>query len=342
MAGRRQGSHNEIEPSGPSRADRNGLGRQHPIGHEQISDIQRARMLSAMVEQVAEHGAANAAVAHVVSRSGVSRRTFYEIFRDREDCLLAAFDEAVRQIAAVVAPTYEQPGTWRSKLRAALTALLESLAADPDTGRLLVVESLAAGPGARERRQNVLLQIIPIIDRGRTEGKGDAARVPDLTAEGIVGGVLSVLHARLAYGDPRSLVDLTGPLMGMIVLPYLGPAAARKEIERPTLKRRAKTPVAHRDPLRDLEMRLTYRTVRVLVAVAELGGRGSYPSNRAVGAHAGIADQGQISKLLTRLHNLGLIDNSGAGSARGEPNAWTLTARGWEIHGAIAQQTSSA
>jgi AcrR family transcriptional regulator len=291
-----------------------------------------------MVDEIAERGSSNVSVATVVARSGVSRRTFYEIFNDREDCFLTAFDEAMRRIAAVVVPAYEQPGPWRSKTRAALTALLESLAADPTVGRLLIVESPAAGPGPRERHQNVLLQIIPIIDRGRTEGKGDAARVPDLTAEGIVGGVLSVLHARLAYGDPRSLVDLTGPLMGMIVLPYLGPTAARNEIERPILKRRAKTPVAHRDPLRDLEMRLTYRTVRVLMAVAEQPGS----SNRAVGASAGIPDQGQISKLLTRLHSLGLIENSGAGSARGEPNAWTLTARGWEIHGAIAQQTSTS
>ena len=156
-----------------------------------------------------------------------------------------------------------------------------------------------------------------------------------MTAEGIVGGVLSVLHTRLSDTDASGLTDLTGPLMGMIVLPYLGPAAARKEIEQPTPKRPAKTRLAQRDPLRDLEMRLTYRTVRVLMAVAELGGGGSYPSNRAVGAHAGIPDQGQISKLLTRLHTLNLIENPGAGSTRGEPNAWTLTTRGKEIHRAI-------
>jgi AcrR family transcriptional regulator len=330
MAGRREGSLDQVEPSVTTAPGRNGLGRQ------QVADIQRARMLGAMVEQAADRGVANIAVAHVVARSGVSRRTFYEIFKDREDCFLAALDEAVQRIAAVVVPAYEHPGSWRSKTRAALTALLESLARDPATGRLLIVESLAAGPGARERRQNVLLQIIAVIDLGRTEGK--AGNPPALTAEGIVGGVLSVLHARLADRDPGSLVELTGPLMGMIVLPYLGPADARKEIEQPTPKRPAKPPVAHRDPLRDLEMRLTYRTVRVLTAVAERPGS----SNRAVGACAGIPDQGQISKLLTRLHSLGLIDNTSAGSARGEPNAWTLTARGWEIHGAIAQQTHAS
>jgi AcrR family transcriptional regulator len=331
----RRGSHSEIEPPRSTQDDNpregvNGAGRRH------LADIQRARMLAAMVEQVAEKGAANTAVAHIVARSGVSRRTFYEIFKDREDCFLATFDEAVRRVAAVVVPAYEEPGTWRAKMRAGLTALLETLAADPAMGRLLIVESLAAGPAARERRRGVLERIVSVVDEGRAESRG-GAELPALTAEGVVGGVLSVLHARLAGNGADGLTDLTGPLMGMIVLPYLGPAAARKEIERPNPKRPAKARVARRDPLRDLEMRLTYRTVRVLTAVAEQPGS----SNRAVGASAGIPDQGQISKLLTRLHTLALIENTGAGSTRGEPNAWTLTARGWEIHGAIARQTTS-
>ncbi len=85
-------------------------------------------------------------------------------------------------------------------------------------------------------------------------------------------------------------------------------------------------------------MRLTYRTVRVLMAVAEQPGS----SNRAVGTRAGTPDQGQISKLLARLHNLDLIDNTTTGPARGAPNAWTLTTRGWEIDAAITQRTSNA
>ena len=66
-------------------------------------------------------------------------------------------------------------------------------------------------------------------------------------------------------------------------------------------------------------MRLTYRTVRVLFAIAELGEAGSYPSGRAVGDASGISDQGQISKLLARLAHLGLIHNSATSRGKGEP-----------------------
>jgi AcrR family transcriptional regulator len=306
-------------------------------------------MLSAMVEVVAERGAGNVTVAHVVARSGVSRRTFYEIFEDREDCFLAAFDGAVERIAAVVVPAYEQEGTWREKIRAGLSALLELLDYDRAAGRLVIVETLGAGPRALERRRRVLARVIAAVDDGRRDAKrGDGP--PPLAAEGVVGAVLSVLHARMVAHppivigashrgkeNPGQLVELVNPLMGMIVLPYLGSAAARRELERPVpaprdTPRRSAAP----NPLSELEMRLTYRTVRVLMSVAASPGS----SNRTIGDGSGISDQGQISKLLARLHGLGLVENIGAGPARGEPNAWTLTAKGWEVHAAISTQTT--
>ncbi|MFZ1154647.1 MAG: hypothetical protein WAN93_07060, partial [Solirubrobacteraceae bacterium] len=132
-----------------------------------------------------------------------------------------------------------------------------------------------------------------------------------------------------------SLLQFAGPLMSMIVLPYLGPAAARRELKRPMpvcLDKRSAPPA---DPLRDVDMRLTYRTVRVLTSVAKCPGS----SNRQIGVASGMQDQGQISKLLTRLHKLGLIENSDAGLARGGPNAWTLTQKGLEIEQAVGERT---
>jgi DNA-binding MarR family transcriptional regulator len=121
----------------------------------------------------------------------------------------------------------------------------------------------------------------------------------------------------------------------MIVLPYLGPAAARKELERPTPKRTRKTASRSANPLKDLEMRLTYRTVRVLMAIGEHPG----VSNRRIADAASVSDQGQISKLLARLDHLGLIENSGFGQAKGESNSWLLTKRGQEIETTIREQT---
>jgi AcrR family transcriptional regulator/DNA-binding MarR family transcriptional regulator len=304
-------------------------------GREHLSDIQRARMLSAMVEAVAERGVGNVTVAHVVGRSGVSRRTFYELFEDREECFLVAFEEAVRQAATVVTPAYERPGSWQVKTRRALTALLQFLDFEPDTARLLVVEALGAGPRALQRRQNVLIQIIKIVDRGRAEAK-KRDNPPPLTAEGVVGAALSIVHTRMVEEGSPPLVYLANELTSMIVLPYLGQAASRRELKSPTPRSVRAPSGGSANPLKNLQMRLTYRTVRVLMAVGAQPG----VSNRRVADAAGVSDQGQISKLLARLDSLGLIENSGFGQAKGESNSWFLTERGREIVGAIQEQTS--
>ncbi|HEY7960661.1 MAG TPA: TetR/AcrR family transcriptional regulator [Solirubrobacteraceae bacterium] len=306
------------------------------LARSRVSDIQRARMLHAMAEVAAERGAANATVAHVVARSGVSRRTFYDLFEDREDCFMAAFEEALEKVSRRAAAAYGLVGRWQVRVRGALTAVLEFIEEEPDQGRLLVVESLVAGPRAMARRERVLEVLLAAIEEGRRQGR--PAQDPSaLSAEGLVGAVLSVIHARLVHRETDSLAELVNPLMSMIVLPYLGPAAAKREAERPVAKSSRRLRARRRDPLRDLDMRLTYRTVRVLIAISSDPGA----SNRKVADTAGVSDQGQISKLLLRLQNLGLIENTGDGPAKGEPNAWQLTAKGHEVEQTIREQTAA-
>jgi AcrR family transcriptional regulator len=315
-----------------------------------MMEIQRARILAAMVEVCTERGPANVTVAHIVERAGVSRRTFYDLYRDREECFLGAFDDGIARASRYVLEAYDPGAKWVVRVRLALSGLLAFFDAERGVGQLLTVGSLGAGHQALRRRQCVVAKITALVDEGRSEVKA-SAELPPLTADGVVGGVLSVLHGRLLDAPPPSeaadrgvrdredapLIELAGPLMSMIVLPYLGPAAARRELTRPApapVARQKSTPA---DPLREVPMRLTYRTVRVLTAVATLGERDSHPSNREVGVAADMSDQGQISKLLTRLARLGLIENSPAGLVRGAPNAWVLTPKGREIELAIRE-----
>jgi AcrR family transcriptional regulator len=303
---------------------------------ERVAEIQRARMLAAMVEVAAERGASNVTVAHIVGRSGVSRRTFYEIFKDREDCLLAALGDAIEQARGRAIPAYESKPVWQGRVRAALTALLELLDEQPSLARFLVVDSLGAGPRSLELRRRVLTHAIAAVDEGREEGKASNKSSP-LTAEGVVGGALSVIHARLLEADHEPLIELVNPLMGMIVLPYLGSETASRELKRTSPQRGGQ--VVHRgvrDPLRSLDMRLTYRTVRVLLAVGATPGC----SNREIGLASGITDQGQISKLLGRLERLELVHNDLLVSGRGAPNAWTLTAKGAQVERAMSGQSA--
>jgi AcrR family transcriptional regulator/DNA-binding MarR family transcriptional regulator len=320
------------------------------LSRDKVDGIQRARILAAMGEVVAEQGLGAATVATVVAKAGVSRRTFYELFADREECFLAAFDHAIALASAAVLPEYGCVGGWRERVRAGLAALLRFLDEEPDLGALCVVHSLGAGPVALARRKQIVDALIAVVDEGRdTPARGSRKGTPlaPLTAEGVVGAVLAVIHARLVSrsasasrrarrGEP--MLSLLGSLMNMIVLPYLGGAAANRELTRPVPRLRVLPRRSAGDPLKDLDMRLTYRTVRVLIAIATQPGA----SNRQIGDEAGIADQGQISKLLQRLESLGLIENTGAGHARGEANAWYLTSKGQDVERTIRAETTTA
>ncbi len=340
-------------------------------GH--VAEMQRRRLLLAIGELVAMNGLEAATVGRVCEQAGVSRRTFYELFADREACLLGAFDAAVQRFAQSARSAYEAPVRWRDRVRAALTALLEQLDAQPDLARLCVVEAPRAGMLVLERHKRVLATLAETIDDGRSEARA-GNEPPPLTAQGVVGGALSVIHARLLANpvsvgaggtrtekapserDPQSvlsgvtaaavdgscLVELTGPLMGMIVHPYLGASAARQELQRPAPIIPRSVPRNGGDPFKGLPIRFTYRTARVLSTIASECARGSYPSNRHIAEHAGIADEGQTSRLLARLRDSGLIENHGQGQAKGEPNAWALTHRGQTIHTTITTQTTTA
>jgi AcrR family transcriptional regulator len=322
-------------------------------GH--VAEMQRRRLLTATLELVYERDVRSVTVALVSDRAGVSRKTFYDCFADREACLLGAFEEAAGRVLRAVehadghtqrargeragaeeATSAETGGEarWRERVRTGLAVLLSFLDAEPVAGRLLVVDALGAGEPTLAARRGLLARAIAVVDAGRREARA-AREIPPLTAEGVVGGVFSVIHARMLERDAPPLAALAGPLMAMIVAPYLGLAAARRELDRPAPAPKRSAPRLPADPFKGLPIRLTYRTARVLAAIAAAPGA----SGKAIAAAAEVADEGQMSKLLTRLRRAGLIENGGAGPARGEANAWSLTARGERVQAAIAQQT---
>jgi AcrR family transcriptional regulator len=311
----------------------------------QVSEMQRSRLLSAAVVTVEELGWSGATVAHITSRARVSRRTFYDLFDNREDCLLAVLNDVVVEVERELVEANLGGLSWRERVRGGLWTILCFFDREPALARVCVAQALHGGPRVLERREEVLARLAGVLDEGRGE---DGARgcPPPLTAEGLVGATFSIVYARLVRGGREPLTGLLGELMGMIVLPYRGPAAARREQDRVA----SSVPVRGRvsgsvgvgamaapDPLAGVPMRLTYRTARVLEDVGEHPG----VSNRVVAELSGIVDQGQVSKLLARLERLGLLENSGAGHARGERNAWSLTAVGVDVARRLSASTGN-
>jgi AcrR family transcriptional regulator len=297
------------------------------VAREGVREIQRARILAAAAQVLGADGYGGLSPARIVDRARVSRRTFYELFENREDCFLALFDETVERASRIATEAASAESAWRERVRSGLSALLVFLGSEPALGSLLITDALRAGPNVLGRRAQVLEALHAIVDEGRSQTTG--REPPPLTAEGTVGAVLAILHARMLESEGPPPIELLNPLMSTIVLPYLGAAVAAEELERPTPNTPSARDDAKRrlDVLEGIEMRITYRTLRVLATIAQHPGA----SNRQIADRAGVVDQGQISKLLARLERLRLIHNAGDGQPHGEPNVWTLTPRGTEI-----------
>jgi DNA-binding MarR family transcriptional regulator len=245
------------------------------------------------------------------------------------------------QARQVVVEACASQRTWRERVRHGLAALLALFDAEPELARVCVVEALGAGKLVLARRAGIVDELIASLDAEAPRARGSGP-TPLLTAQGVVGGALSVIHTRLleqrtADGSeegPGSLSELHGQLMALIALPHLGARAAGEELTRQAPEVQSpKTP--HFDGergrlLERLDMRLTYRTVRCLIFIGEHPGS----SNREIARGAEMADEGQTSKLLSRLVRLDLIVNSQS-HGPGHPNRWALTPHGQQVLSAV-------
>ena len=191
------------------------------VSRERFAEIQRARLLAAAVRAVDELGYPDTSVADITSRARVSRRTFYELFADREACLATVIEGILGLLAAELAAAGLEGLGWRERVRGGLFVILGFLDREPVLARVLVVQALRGGPRVLERREVVLGGLAGVVDEGRLLSVR-AGRCTPLTAEGLVGAAFSIVYARLLQGERRPLTGLLGELMGMVVLPYQG------------------------------------------------------------------------------------------------------------------------
>src|SRR5215218_1105093 len=112
----------------------------HNLTRDDVLSSQRQRMLEAMAASVADKGYAGTTVSDVVAGAGVSRKTFYEHFRDKEDCFLAAFDVGVERLLGAIVEAEADEDGWIPRMRARVRAYLVTLADNPAFARTFLIE----------------------------------------------------------------------------------------------------------------------------------------------------------------------------------------------------------
>jgi len=285
-------------------------------------------MLAAAEQLLCARGAEHLTATAVTAAASVSRTTFYAIFADREDCLLAVFDEVVDRQRAAMLAAYAAEGSWLDGVRAAMCELLAFLDSEPHLARFLIVGGVSGDSALVVRRRRVLADLARSLE---ADSPGAEARdaSPPFGSEALVSGAASIIHARLLEDPVPELRELGGSLMAVLVLPFVGEGVARSELARPSAPP-SRRPRPHRGREQRSSVsadRVTDRTASVLEVIANSPGI----SNRSLAQRAGNIDEGQISKLLARLSGVGLIANDGPDSERGGCNAWHLTQAGSDL-----------
>ncbi len=205
-------------------------GGRHGLTVEEVQASQRTRIVHAMTDAVGEHGYHGVRVADVVAGAGVSRKTFYELFDGKDECLAETYDVWMDRLLASTFASFDAQTEWVDRLRAGLTTLLGDLAREPDAARLCFGEVVAAGEDTQRRRELVSARLVRLFNApGMPAGPlGETLRA------GRVSELGETLRREIAAGRTDRLPDLAPELMGAMVLPFLGIEAAQRELTRGT------------------------------------------------------------------------------------------------------------
>jgi AcrR family transcriptional regulator len=199
----------------------------HGLPRELVERSQRERLLAAVVKVTVEKGYESTTVGDILGEAGVGRESFYELFDDKLDCMVAAHKLLLDDLEEQVRAAYIGEGPWPARVREGLETTLEWFAADRETSRFLLIETSTVGPTFRSIFKREYARFTALLE----EGFDDSAPRPDLTeATSLgVGALLAKLYEEIlrdrAAELPRLLPDLTYDFL----VPFVGEEAAREQ-----------------------------------------------------------------------------------------------------------------
>jgi AcrR family transcriptional regulator len=224
-------------------ADRRPTGSRRPSGpvaREQMRLDQRRRLAVAMVDAVGQDGYRATRVADVIARAGVSRKTFYELFDNKQDCLLTTFDTIMSQAIRRLQGAFRGADGWPGRVEAAIDALLSAALENPGALRLALLEIPAVGPAGVQRRERSIALFEQFIREAVELAPGEG-EVSGVALKAIIGGLNRVLYARALRGDDAGLSELVPDLSRWAACYYPSPASMLDEPAPLSSARRAAT-----------------------------------------------------------------------------------------------------
>jgi AcrR family transcriptional regulator len=201
-------------------------GGRHGLSRSFVVSNQRERMLAAVADCVAERGYAGLTVSEIVTRAGVSRRTFYDQFTDKREAFFAAYDASTEQAMIATATAFASSEDWPEQVRRAARGFLGYLANDPAFTRIGVIELPLAGPEGQRRLLAARVGFEVFLAPGAAMA---ASPVPPLVPKTIGSGIFELIRNQVVAGCTERLLELAPTCVYTCLAPYLGMEAAARE-----------------------------------------------------------------------------------------------------------------
>lgn len=196
----------------------------HTLSRTEVATQQRARILAALTDVLAERGYVDTPVAAIIERAGVSRETFYQLFASKQDCFIAALEDTIDHLTTKLLGSLPEYGRGLHRFDRVLESYLETLTAWPATARLFLIETYAAGREAMRRRLDLQDRFVDHVAH-----LFDAeSSVDRFACQALVGALISKVTSHFVEGTVADLATLRAPfveLAGRMLTSGTGPAS---------------------------------------------------------------------------------------------------------------------
>lgn len=206
---------------------------QLPSGREDLAEplvahSQRERILVSMAESCAKKGYGATTIADVCEPAGVSRATFYELFKDKEDCFHAAMELSLADAMGRIVAVYSPDKPWATMVRDAAAAFLDLLASRPTFARMALVEAPSASERAFELYASGKRVLQSLLDRGRDDPVEEPS-IPSSAGRAALAAAESLVVGQILAGNAERLPELLPDVVYITTVPYLGQDEALRQ-----------------------------------------------------------------------------------------------------------------
>ena len=309
-----------MAPAASQAAPADGQRAPRRVGFAEGAPTQRDRLVAAMGELTAEVGSAATGVHHVCQRAGVSRRTFYELYPDREACFVDAQQEAFGRLLSHLDSAVADAGPeWEDRAVAVTQGMLGAWDADRILARLCLISSIGGNDETLALRRATIAQIVALL-----AGAPSQPLAAEPVLAGALGSVWELAFRELTDDRDNAISELAGVAIYLMLAPFVGrrQAAARAAGRGSATAYVTRWTPTVTEGVDDRGLLVTELTGQTLRFLSRRPGAANIDIARAVD----VRHESQMSRHLARLERAGMVSHQ----REGRTNAWMLTARGEE------------